>query len=163
MHISTTKTSLLLFLVLLFTVFSCTRKPLAANKPSVDQLPYNILNVFEQPAYKQRYELNNSINPFYISGNFDGDSQVDYAVYLLNKTTGKPAIAFIRGEQSAIKELSDFGCFENTSVMYWKETNRFPAGSGLPNRGGGIVVGVNNNDVRWLYWDGKDWKCIKPD
>jgi hypothetical protein len=157
------KTSLFFLTMLLTAGFSCSKKPLTTNRPFIDQLPYNIISTFEQPAFKQHYELNNAINPFYISGNFDGDGQADYAVYLYNKNSKKPAIAFIRGEHSVIKELSDFTCFENTSVVYWKETNRFPAGSGLPNRGGGIVVGLGKDDIRWLYWDGSDWKCVKPD
>ena len=158
------KNTTILLLLATILLHSCTAstKTTTAAAPSIDQLPNNLVFIFEQPAVKERYVLNNSLNPFYIRGNFDGDTQPDYAEYLLNKATKQPAFALIRGTEYVIKESTDFPCLTNHTLQYWKETNRFPTGSGLPNHGGGIVLQLEKEAVGWIYWDGKAWQCVSP-
>ncbi|RNI31600.1 hypothetical protein EFB08_03535 [Rufibacter latericius] len=149
----------------------CCPKPLLFKTPTLDQLPNVLLPAFEQNDLETEYTLNPNLNPFYLSGNFDGDGSTDYAVFLQSKRSQKPAIAFVlgavptnpilmgEGEWPALKAFN--------KIAFWKATSHFPAGAGtvLPGiKGGGIVLELNQPDeVRWIFWDGRNWQCVNPE
>ncbi|KAA3439766.1 hypothetical protein [Rufibacter hautae] len=165
------KPKYLLFLGMVLTLEGClpTKSPQVA--PTLDELPNALLPAFEQNDLKTQYTLNPNLNPFYLQENFDGDSTADYAVFLQNKHTQKPAIAFVLGANPAkamvVAEgqwpaLKDF-----KEIAYWKATPHFPAGAGsvLPGiKGGGLVLDLRKPEaVRWVYWNGQQWQCINPE
>lgn len=49
-----------------------------------------------------KYELFVALNPYFIRGQFDGDTTIDVAVQIREKSTGKRGVAIIHGADSSL-------------------------------------------------------------
>ena len=54
-----------------------------------DLLPSAIERCLELPSIRQRAVIVQTVNPFYLRGDFDGDGKPDYAVTVKGKHSGK--------------------------------------------------------------------------
>src|SRR5947208_16834787 len=75
------------------------RDPLAAYRGS--NLPRWALEVLGA-QFQAQYQWYDRVNPFYQRGDFDGDGQVDVAVLVRHKVTGKVGIAFVHRGTRAV-------------------------------------------------------------
>ncbi len=82
----------------------------------------------------ERYDLFLGLNPYFIRGQFDGDSVLDVAVQIIEKATGKRGIAIIHGADSSVHVL----------------------GAGMPFGNGG-------DDFSWLWVWRTEPRSARPD
>ncbi len=69
-------------------------------------LPYSFLERFRQGEFNSLYVIAyDAVNPFYLTGDFDGDGEMDYALKLrakTNKDVAEDAVFFAKGEPRLI-------------------------------------------------------------
>ena len=110
-------------------------------------------------------ELSNRFNPFFLRGDFDGDHNMDYAVLVTQRTTGKQGIVIcLMGHNSPIvigagrmfvfeggKQFDDLKSFDA-----WKVDDDTPA----PKRASGerIHLIAKERGSGLIYWDGKTFR-----
>jgi hypothetical protein len=70
---------------------------------------YNVPEIIERAISKgplaKDYEVSFHLNPFYLRGNFNVDGEVDVAVLVKQRSTGKLGIAIIHGGTSKVAIL----------------------------------------------------------
>lgn len=58
-------------------------------------LPIWAQQVMNENAHLQQYQLFLGLNPFYVSGDFDGDNERDVAIQVVDKATGKRGVIIL--------------------------------------------------------------------
>src|SRR5215510_4583082 len=72
------------------------------NTTSVDlRLPADLHGCVETKQFAGAYEVDESLNPFYLRGYFDLDQKPDYALHIRNKHSGQTGIAFCLSTKTA--------------------------------------------------------------
>ena len=85
-------------------------------------------------TYAAKYDLFLGLNPYFIRGQFDGDTLLDVAVQITEKATGKRGVAIIHAADSSVHII----------------------GAGTPFGNGG-------DDFRWLWVWGAEPRTARPD
>ena len=144
------------------------RTPLQYN--SLASIPPKLAALLHQHRLGDRYvPVFDEVNPFYLSGDFDGDGIRDYAVLLRLKGKGKEApsrIAILRGN-GKVNWLDDdlngktacprpaWWVFEKGErVKPRLDLNHRPAPKLL---GDGFIVARPESSSALVYWDGKSF------
>ena len=65
----------------------------SAQQVNPENIPNGLLKIIEQGSFARTYDLDGSINPFYLRGDFDGDSKADYAFRIKSKAENTSGIA----------------------------------------------------------------------
>jgi len=150
-------------LIMLFTL-PCVIEFVSVGIQEVDI--FNIPPIVEQCLKnEQGIELRGDINPFYISGDFDGDDRLDYAAQVREVSSRKRGILIC---QTSLKRPLRIGAGKR---FIWNDDLRFNAWYLLSKREGSKIIGKTlKGDVIFLqvkeaangiaYWDGKNftWK-----
>src|SRR5688572_14527832 len=55
-------------------------------------LPVELEDLYNQEKIKSFYSIRTDLNPFYLRGDFDGDSKQDYALSIVQRKTDKKGI-----------------------------------------------------------------------
>src|SRR5689334_15463829 len=71
------------------------------GKATTWNLPDAARIAFEKNHALADYEVSDSLNPFYLRGDFDGDGKPDYAVLVVNKKSRKHGIVVVRSSATA--------------------------------------------------------------
>jgi len=106
-----------------------TQSDLAPSQaPDTPTQLHNIPEAVERAMAKgllaKEYEVSFQVNPFWLSGDFNGNGNLDVAVLVKQRSTGKVGIAIIHGGMSKVAIL-----------------------------GAGLVIGNGDDDFKWKdYW-----------
>ncbi|SRR6266542_4856898 len=114
----------------------------------------------------KKYEVAFSMNPFYLRGDFNGDGQIDVAVLVKQRSTGKSGIAIVHGGTSKVTILGAGAAIGNGGDDFeWMDTWRLysknsaaPRGdaTNVPHlRGDALLVGKREAASALIYWNGK--------
>jgi hypothetical protein len=140
----------------------------AAAQFNPQNVPEDVHYCFERNSLLGKYQFSDRVNPFYLRGDFDGDSKPDYAVAVTEKaatpkagviicTTGSPqAQALGAGTQFAGDDVFDFDAWE----VYGKRSVREgPSGPPPTLTAEAIVIREDETASGLVFWDGKkiDW------
>ncbi len=116
----------------------------------------------------KHYDLSLHLNPFFQSGDFNGDQKLDIAVLVRNKLTGQTGIViFLFGETKPIilgagsafrNGGADFNWMDNWSVYPKQEVrkSRWENKSPTP-KGDSLWVAKSESASAFIYWDGKQF------
>lgn len=146
-----------LLLILLLTI------PIVAQENVDLNVDFNTPNLvrkcFEKHGLASQYEISARINPFYLRGDFNGDDQPDYAVFVTQGSTKKEGVAICHGGSAEVTiiaagtsfaveggyETDDFRTFDMWQVLENKEIRD------LTPHGEGIVIGKAESSSGLIY------------
>jgi len=132
------------------------------------RIPEWVKPVIEKAKLYNTYTISDTINPFYLEGDFNGDRQEDIALYIVSKIDGKSGILIIHRVTNLYYILGagkDFGMGDDMSwVKVWyvhrnktiksfthekdEMTLKYPA----------IRIVKTDNISAYFYWTGKKYK-----
>src|SRR5439155_10373769 len=67
-----------------------------------NEIPEPIERAIANGSLAKKYELSYRMNPFYPRGDFDGDSKIDVAALVKERSTGKFGIAIVHGSTGKV-------------------------------------------------------------
>lgn len=136
-----------------------------------ENIPSEILLAVGVGPFAQSYEIDGSLNPFYLRGDFDGDGKADYALRVKSKSRREVGIAVWLSSQRNIVVLGAGTTFKvsgvtatnlnflNTWEVYAKGPVERGVGSGPPPKliGEALLVGKRESAGGLIYWNGKSF------
>ncbi len=139
--------------------------------PHVTAHPHDIPEVINRAITNgflaKEYEPSLHMNPFYLRGDFNGDSKPDLAVLVKQRSTGKLGIAIVNGATDKVTVLGagnaignggdDFEWMDSWQV-YSKGRAAQEAEGSVPHlRGDALLVGKSEAASALIYWNGKHY------
>src|SRR5207244_1602085 len=133
---------------------------------AVHEIPEPVQRAITNGSLAKKYEVAFRLNPFYLRGDFNGDGEIDVAVLVKQRSTGKVGIAIVYGGTNKVTILGagtaignggdDFEWMDSWHV-YSKERARHAAGeTGIPHlRGDALLVSKSEAASALIYWNGK--------
>lgn len=134
-------------------------------------LPQEMFHFYDQARIRSIYAIRTDLNPFYLRGDFDGDKIQDYALSIVERTTGKKGIlVYLTGTKTyyiagAGKSLNggkggdDYKWMEAWKVYVNKDVE---IGAGekekITLKGEGILAIKLESSSGIIYWTGKDYR-----
>jgi len=144
----------------------------ATTAPSAESpcsnLPDWVMRAVRASQLPKRYDLSRHLNPFFQSGDFNGDQKLDVAVLIRNKATRQTGIVIylyggsnpvILGAGSPFRNGgADFSWMDNWSVYPKQEVrkNRWENRPPTP-KGDALWVAKSESASAFIYWDGKQF------
>ncbi|MBZ5549141.1 MAG: hypothetical protein LAO22_14480 [Acidobacteriia bacterium] len=145
---------------------------------SIDwNLPDDAQRVLEKNHTFALYDLSDSVNPFYLRGDFDGDGKPDYAVLVINKQTKKHGLAVVRSKSRSVDILGAGGIKLRVGsgqgsyllddfdwMNAWHVESRYAIGVQLGREveskmsGEGIVVEKTESASALILWNGRSYQ-----
>ncbi len=139
------------------------RDPLSAYRGS--NLPRWALEVLGA-QFQAQYEWYDRVNPFYQRGDFDGDGQLDLAVLVRHKVTGKVGIAFVHRGTRAVHVVGAGTVLGNGDDNFtWLGVWHVEDASALREvpgfRGEVLYVEKPESAGGLIYWDGTHYQWVQ--
>lgn len=117
-------------------------------------LPAEIRGRLESSPFGNLYETSFELNPFYLRGDFDGDGQLDIALLVRERTSGKVGIALFRAAAAAPVVLGAGIEFGNGGDDFaWMEVWRVLPAEGVDSEG--LYVEKPEAASATIMWDGR--------
>lgn len=135
-----------------------------------NQLPDWSVSVLKKEEITKSYQVNDSINPFYLEGDFNGDNLSDIAVFITNNASRKEGILIVHqgnNEHFIFGAGKDFGMGDDMNwIKYYKvyrEKNirSFKDGKNLLVLKYPAIRLIKNDSIScYIYWAGKKYKSF---
>jgi hypothetical protein len=134
--------------------------------PARMNLPRWACDVAAEKKLDERYSVYERMNPFFISGDFDGDGKTDIAVWVANKRTKQLGVVilhrgtgalFVLGAGSKGKRGDDFRGLDVWSLYPKAPLEKSPHEDGPPPklRGDALWFGKSESLSFFAYWNGR--------
>jgi hypothetical protein len=150
-----------------------TQSDVRSPGPDATAHPHDIPEVINRAVTNgflaKEYELSFHMNPFYLSGDFNGDGKTDIAVLVKQRSTEKLGVAIIN---SAIDKVTVLGA--GTSIgnggddFEWMDSweryskDRVARGRSIPKlRGDALLVSKSEAASALIYWNGKRYVWLQ--
>ncbi len=132
-------------------------------------LPPFVQELFSKQKNFTQYEFSSHVNPFFVQGDFDGDHELDLAILVIEKASGKKGIAvFHRGTRKVIiigagkpfgNGGDDFNWLDAWYVYPKRKVDKGADGTNPPQlRGDAIFVKKTESASAVLYWNGGNYR-----
>ncbi|WP_146903145.1 hypothetical protein [Adhaeribacter aerolatus] len=151
--------------MLLFFSCSPVNTPAELPKIKLEELPKWTWPVIGDTTFKEQYEFNFRINPFYLQADFDKDGISDIAILIKEKKSGKTGLAILRNGHTqpslfGAGQVGSYGGDDWAWLRTWKTETILPAGSGVQTAGDVLILFLQEKEQRvpWLFWDGRSWQ-----
>jgi hypothetical protein len=141
--------------------------------PSVTAHPHEIPELIDTAiangSLAKKYELSYRLNPFYLHGDFDGDSKIDVAALVKEHSTGKIGIAIIHGTTGKVTILGAGTAIGNGGDDFeWMDSweiyakDHATTGTSVPKlRGDALLVSKSESASALIYWNGKRYVWLQ--
>ena len=131
-------------------------------------LPAWVMGAAESARLPRRYDLSSHLNPFFQSGDFNGDRKLDIAVLVRNKSTRQTGIIIffssgpkpvVLGAGSAFRNAgADFDWMDNWSVYPKQEVHKSRWENKPPApKGDALWVAKSESASAFIFWEGKQF------
>ncbi len=139
---------------------------------SESSIPPRLTNAFEQSGLSARYSFSKQVNPSYVQGDFNGDGNLDYAVIVTQKDSGKMGIAVLHAGFATAQVLGaghrvgnggdDFSWLDAWYV-YSKAAVQAGAGEGPAPRlkGDALMLMKTDSASAFVYWTGTRYRWFQ--
>jgi len=138
----------------------------APSAGPISEVPDAVKNALTNGAVGKKYDLSFQTKPPHLEGDFDGDGQMDTAVLVKERSTGKIGIAIVHGTTGKVTVLgAGIGIGNGGDDFEWMDSwhvfskTRTAPGSGetsVPRlRGDAILVEKSEAASALIYWNGK--------
>lgn len=141
-------------------------------------VPDSALKAFKASRVLEKYDIPDSLNPFYLRGDLDGDGKPDYVIRVQNGLTKHFGLAIVLSSQPTVQVLGAGGVrirvgFGADSYLLddfdwmdaWQIMPKQPLIRNKLNekvlaqmRGEGILVEKTESAEAILFWDGKQFR-----
>jgi hypothetical protein len=142
-----------------------------AQEVDYENVPDELREAVGIGKFSETYDLDGSINPFYLRGDFDGDGKTDYAFRIKAKPAGSSGIAIwmsslhrfvILGAGMPFKFSGSTSTnldFLNTWQVYGRKPVERGVEAGPPPHliGEAILAGKRESAGGLIYWNGKSF------
>jgi hypothetical protein len=132
-------------------------------------LPPYVKEIFDKAAEARSHAISTHINPYYLQGDFNGDGQLDSAILVVEKRTGKKGVAIIH---SGSRRLHLFGAGRDwgngsddfPGLNAWYVYRRGEVAQGATDKppprlvGSALMLIKTESASALLYWDGKRYR-----
>jgi hypothetical protein len=123
---------------------------------------------FERRVH-ETYEVHEGMNPFFLSGDFDGDGQADIAVWIANRRSKQLGVAIIHRATRAVTILAagrmgdrgdDWRGLDQWTLHPKGPLKRSPdEGPRAPKlRGDALWIAKSESGSFFVYWDGQRYR-----
>jgi hypothetical protein len=153
-------------------------KPDPAQAPTANavaqrhDIPESVQRAMSNSSLAKDYDVSFHMNPFYLSGDFNGDGKIDVAVPVKQRSTGKLGIAIVHGATDKITILGAGTAIGNGGDNFaWMDSweiypkNRVGRGTGetsVPHlRGDALLVGKSEAASALIYSNGKRYVWLQ--
>ena len=128
-----------------------------------NEIPELIERAIANESLAKKYELSYRMNPFYLRGDFDGDSKIDAAALVKERSTGKLGIAIVHGSTGKVTILGAGTAIGNGGDDFeWMDSWRIHARDHATSethspklRGDALLVSKSEAASALIYWNGK--------
>jgi len=132
-------------------------------------LPNWVCDVAVRKRLDEKYTVYEGMNPFFVSGDFDGDGKTDAAVWVMNKRTKQLGVVVLHRGTDAVYVLgagtsgergADFRGLDAWTI-YPKapiEQSRHEARPAPNLRGDALWFGKSESASFFVYWDGRRYR-----
>jgi hypothetical protein len=138
------------------------------SPPSRLNLPEWACQVVKLKKLDEKYTPAIHLNPFFLSGDFDGDNRTDIAILIKNKTSGETGIAIIHWKNRAVFILGAGNPTPNYGSNFdWMDMwSLYPKGKTLKSfhedyrptlHGDALHVGKSESATGVIFWNGKKY------
>lgn len=155
-----------------FILFVLTSFSLLAQQVEIENIPDEILKTVQGKQFASSYDIDGTMNPFYLRGDFDADGKPDYAIWVKSKAGSKTGIAIwlsskrdfvVLGAGVPFKAAASVETnlnFLNTWQVYGKRPVERGVESSQPPhlREEAILVGKTESASGLIYWDGSHFR-----
>jgi hypothetical protein len=135
-------------------------------------IPAPIQRVITNGSLAKEYEVSSRVSPFYLRGDFNGDAEIDVAVLVKQRSTGKLGIAIIHAMSNKVSILGAGVSIGNGGDNFewmdsWKiyPKDRVPRGAGetsVPDlHGDALLVGKSEAASALIYWNGQRYVWLQ--
>jgi hypothetical protein len=158
-------------LAFFFLFFAAGISPIAEKmRPEQWSIPEFAQERFDASSFSKNLEFSYGLNPFYQSGDFDGDGRLDVALLVKNKVTGKVGIVVIHsGSRPAVLLGAGTPWMGNPRYDFnwmdaWQIYPRGPVGQGAgegkpPILKGDAILAIKTESASGLiYWTGAAYR-----
>jgi len=142
------------------------QSPALEAAAQLHEIPEAIQRAITNGSLAKEYNVSFGVNPFYLRGDFDGDSKIDAAVLVKQRSTGKIGIAIVHDSAKKVTILGagtaignggdDFQWMDIWQVYSKARAAKDPAETKVPHvRGDALLVGKSEAASALIYWNGK--------
>jgi hypothetical protein len=135
---------------------------------AASSLPPSLGDFLAAETVLEPYRLSAHINPYYLQGDFDGDSRTDTAVLVRQKATGKAGVLIVHGVTGLSFVLGAGQHFGNGGDDFswmdaWRVYPRGPVGMGADEtdppllRGDALMVIKTESASAIVIWTGTEY------
>jgi hypothetical protein len=145
-----------------------------AHSPVLDaavqrhDIPEPVQRAIKNGSLGKNYDLPFRMNPFYLSGDFNGDGKIDVAVLVKQRSTGKLGIAIVHGATGKVTILGagvsignggdDFEWMDSWRVYSKDRAAREASEIGVPHlHRDALLVQKSEAAGALIYWNGKHY------
>jgi hypothetical protein len=141
--------------------------------PNLTAPPHEIPELIDRAmvtgSLAKKYELSYRTSPFYLRGDFDGDSKVDLAALVKERSTGKLGIAIIHGATDKVTILgAGTGIGNGSDDFEWMDSreiyskDQVAKGTSAPKlHGDALLVSKSEAASALIYWNGKRYVWLQ--
>jgi hypothetical protein len=140
--------------------------PARADGAQTSAIPESATKLFKSTGVVRQYEFSSHLNPFYLSGDFDGDGKPDIAILVKQKSSGKIGVAVCHSSTNKVlfigagTQVGNGG--DNFDWMdIWNVTPKAAAAKKVGNataallKGDALHVEKSESASALIYWNGK--------
>ena len=134
-----------------------------------NEIPDLIERAIANGSLAKKYELSYRLNPFYLRGDFDGDSKIDVAALVKERSTGKLGIAIVHDGTGKVTVLGAGTAIGNGGDDFeWMDSWRIYAkehatgDTSAPKlRGDALLVSKSEAASALIYWNGRRYVWLQ--
>jgi hypothetical protein len=151
------------------TQSDATRPPAQDATAHPHDIPEEINRAIAKGLLEKKYELSFRIDPFYLRGDFNGDSKINVAALVKQRSTGKLGIAIVNGATGKVIILGAGNAIGNGGDDFewmdsWKmySKDRVTGGTSIPKLlGDALLVSKSEPASALIYWNGKRYVWLQ--
>ena len=135
-------------------------------------IPESVQKAVTNGSLAKEYDVSFHLNPFYLRGDFNGDGNIDLAVLVKQRTTGKLGIAIVHGATKKVTILGagtairnggdDFEWMDSWQIYSKDRTAREAGETSVPHlHGDALLVSKSEAASALIYWNGKRYAWLQ--
>lgn len=126
--------------------------------PEQESIPSRVRTLFSEQKLDTQYAFSSHLNPFLLSGDFNGDGALDIAVLIEEKRSHKIGIAIVHPKPKTIAIIGAGKVFVNDDHLQWMDAWQVVPKEATPSFKGDALLLIKTESASGLaYWDGKGY------